>query len=204
MTASHRRTQLNMLTVGRALEDMGPQKFSKMRDKAEVIARTVVSQVDFYHSADCNANHRQLLETMIGAAIWYLPQGQLFWTGRVSVGALYAIAESSEPQRVKLTQDHEYPRKMAANQLFNVDWSEVPDATEFIITRYVEVYGRFNYVLPVENKKLVPYQKIDRFRSPMQSYRQAGVELRNVTPDELKRAQRGDRKLTQDLLNRTE
>ena len=45
----------------------------KILDKAEVIARTVMSQQSFYFSKDCNRNHRQLLETMVGAAIWYLP-----------------------------------------------------------------------------------------------------------------------------------
>ena len=49
---------------------------NKILDKAEVIARTVMSQQSFYLSKDCNENHRQLLETMIGAAIWYLPQGK--------------------------------------------------------------------------------------------------------------------------------
>ena len=48
---------------------------TKILDKAEVIARTVMSQQSFYFSKDCNRNHRQLLETMVGAAIWYLPQG---------------------------------------------------------------------------------------------------------------------------------
>ena len=42
---------------------------NKILDKAEVIARTVMSQQSFYFSKDCNRNHRQLLETMVGAAI---------------------------------------------------------------------------------------------------------------------------------------
>ena len=62
---------------------------NKILDKAEVIARTVMSQQSFYFSEECNNNHRQLLETMIGAAIWYLPQSQELWTGDISIKALY-------------------------------------------------------------------------------------------------------------------
>ena len=61
---------------------------NKLVDKADVIALTVVSQQTFYQSKDCNENHRQLLETMIGAAILYLPHGKEFWTGGISVEAL--------------------------------------------------------------------------------------------------------------------
>ena len=60
-----------------------------MFDKAEVIARTVISQQPFYLSDECNDNHRQLLETMIGAAIWYLPQGMDLWTGDNSIAFKY-------------------------------------------------------------------------------------------------------------------
>ena len=60
----------------------------KILDKADVIARTVISQQDFYFSKECNENHKQLLETMIGAAIWYLPQGKELWTGDISIDSL--------------------------------------------------------------------------------------------------------------------
>ena len=40
---------------------------NKILDKAEVIARTVMSQQSFYFSENCNKNHKQLLETMVGA-----------------------------------------------------------------------------------------------------------------------------------------
>ena len=64
-------------------ELMNQSSGGKILDKAEVIARTVMSQQPFYKSIDCNENHRQLLETMVGAAIWYLPQGKELWTGKL-------------------------------------------------------------------------------------------------------------------------
>ena len=71
-----------------------PEK--KKLDKAEVIARTVMSQQSFYKSIDCNENHRQLLETMVGAAIWYLPQGKELWTGDISVEAIKKLSETNQ------------------------------------------------------------------------------------------------------------
>ena len=72
-------------------ELMNQSSGGKIQDKAEVIARTVMSQQPFYKSIDCNENHRQLLETMVGAAIWYLPQGKELWTGEISVEAIKKI-----------------------------------------------------------------------------------------------------------------
>ena len=73
------------------MENFDSNLNNKILDKAEVIARTVMSQQDFYFSGNCNANHKQLLETMIGAAIWYLPQGKELWTGDISIDALKKI-----------------------------------------------------------------------------------------------------------------
>ena len=78
---------------------------SKILDKADVIARTVISQQEFYFSKDCNENHKQLLETMIGAAIWYLPQGNELWTGEISIYALKKLFESHEPDFFKISVD---------------------------------------------------------------------------------------------------
>ena len=77
-------------------------KENKILDKAYVIAKTVMSHQDFYLSEDCNANHKQLLETMIGAAIWYLPQAKELWTGDISIKALKKFFESDNPKKIKL------------------------------------------------------------------------------------------------------
>ena len=98
-------------------------KENKILDKAYVIAKTVMSHQDFYLSEDCNANHKQLLETMIGAAIWYLPQVKELWTGDISIGALKKFFESDNPKKIKLTKDHHYPRKFSAAELFKLNWS---------------------------------------------------------------------------------
>ena len=170
---------------------------NKILDKAEVIARTVMSQQDFYFSEDCNANHKQLLETMIGAAIWYLPQGKELWTGDISIDALKNLFESDEPQKITLTKDHHFPRKVAAAELFKLDWSTFLNPGEEVLKRYQNIYGRYNLVLPEENKRLVKYQKGIIFTSPEDSYRKAGIYLRNITEKQLTQIKKGDRNLAE-------
>ena len=174
---------------------MNQSSGGKIQDKAEVIARTVMSQQPFYKSIDCNENHRQLLETMVGAAIWYLPQGKELWTGEISVEALKKLSETKKIS--SLTKDHKYPRKVAAAELFKIDWSEIPNPCDEIVNRYQRKYGLFNYVTSTENKRLVKYQKGHVFISPEDSYKQAGVLLLNLSDQQLNSIRKGDLKLTE-------
>ena len=167
----------------------------KILDKAEVIARTVISQQSFYKSIDCNENHLQLLETMVGAAIWYLPQGKELWTGNISVKAIKKISDTKLLS--SLTKDHSYPRKVAASELFQVDWSKISIPKEEVLNRYQTKYGLYNYVLPEENKRLVQYQKGHVFVSPEDSYIQAGIPLRKLSHEQLKMIRKGDRQLAE-------
>jgi hypothetical protein len=173
----------------------------RLQERADVVARTVISQQGFYQSDQCSPNQRQLLETMVGAAIWYFPQSaESLWTGLISVGALTALAESDNPKTVKLTKDHHYPRKVAASELFALDWSEIGDPAAEVLRRYLHCYGRFNYVLPDENKRLVKYQKTHSFVSPEHSYALAGIELVRLSLPLLKEIQSGDSQLASMLL----
>ena len=156
-----------------------------------------MSQQSFYLSKDCNENHRQLLETMIGAAIWYLPQGKNLWTGHISVDALKELAQSNTPEKVTLTKDHHFPRKVAAGELFKLNWSDFSKSSEEVLRRYENRYGRFNYVLPEENKRLVKYQKGGNFLSPEDSYQKAGIPLRKLSHEQLKMIRKGDRQLAE-------
>ena len=165
----------------------------KILDKAEVIARTVISQQPFYSSKDCNENHRQLLETMVGAAIWYLPQSSDLWTGEISVEAIKKLSKTRKLS--SLTKDHNFPRKVAASELFKVNWSKILNPQEEVLNRYLNSYGQFNYVLPEENKRLVQYQKGHVFVSPEASYQQAGIPLRKLSHEQLNLIRKGDQTL---------
>ena len=173
----------------------------RLLERAEVVARTVISQQPFYASAACTANQRQLLETMVGAALWYLPQSEDLWTGFLSSAALQALAAAPEPKAVKLTKDHHYPRKVAAAELFAIDWQQLPDAAHEACSRYLQVYGRFNYVLPEENKRLVKYQKTHSFVSPEMAYQQAGIGLHRLSRPLPKAILAGDQEFAQPALS---
>jgi hypothetical protein len=172
-----------------------PAISTRLLERAEVIARTVFDQQSFYIGSSATANQRQLLETMVGAAIWYLPQSETLWTGDISINALNALGEASAPKKVKLTKDHHYPRKVAAAELFALDWSTIEFKALEVAERYINKYGKFNYVLPEENKRLVKYQKTHNFLSPAQSYADAGVELRRISGHLLKAIINGDSEL---------
>lgn len=170
---------------------------TRLLERADVVARTVLSQQAFYQSELCSANQRQLLETMVGAAIWYFPQSDELWTGSISVEALRALADSPSPKAVKLTKDHHYPRKVAAAELFALDWSGIIDPAQEVLGRYQGSYGQFNYVLPEENKRLVKYQKTHSFISPAHAYEQAGIQLIQLSRPLLKAIQAGERELAE-------
>ena len=167
----------------------------RLKERADVVARTVLSQQSFYQSDQCTQNQKQLLETMVGAAIWYFPQSDELWTGEISVEALKALAESSQPKKVKLTKDHHYPRKVAAAELFLLNWSVIEDPAEEVLNRYLSCYGQYNFVLPEENKRLVKYQKTKSFISPEQAYEQAGIQLKQLSRPLLRAIQSGETEL---------
>ena len=174
---------------------------NKILDKAYVIARTVISQQDFYLSEDCNANHKQLLETMIGAAIWYLPQGKELWTGDISIEALKKLFEFDNPLKIKLIKDHHYPRKVSAAVLFKLNWSTFSNQAEEVLQHYQNIYVSFIFVLPEENKSLVKYQKVHILLSLEDLYRKAGIYLRNISNEQLSSLKKGDRNLAELLIS---
>ena len=152
----------------------------RLKERADVVARTVLSQQSFYQSDQCTQNQKQLLETMVGAAIWYFPQSDELWTGEISVEALKALAESSQPKKVKL---------------FLLNWSVIEDPAEEVLNRYLSCYGQYNFVLPEENKRLVKYQKTKSFISPEQAYEQADIQLKQLSRPLLRAIQSGETEL---------
>ena len=167
----------------------------RLLERADVVARTVISQQAFYQSGQSSPNQRQLLETMVGAAIWYFPQSDELWTGMISVDALRAFAGTTGSKAVKLTKDHRYPRKVAAAELFLLNWSVIEDPAEEVLNRYLSCYGQYNFVLPEENKSLVKYQKTKSFISPEQAYEQAGIQLKQLSRPLLRAIQSGETEL---------
>jgi hypothetical protein len=148
----------------------------KLKLRCEVLAQSVEAMKPVYFS-QLSDTQRHLLETMVGAAIWYLPQSWELWTGRVSVNALRSIKEGKQP-----TRDHHYPRKVAARELFQFGQDELSGETLYRL--YTEKYGRFNLITPVENRSVMKYQRSAVFVDPDQAYQRAGIQL--VSSDEIR------------------
>ena len=89
--------------------------FEELEKRTEVLAKVVVCIADLYHDGNLDAGQKGLLETLIGAGIWYLPSGKELFTGKISKNALEKII--TDP-KVKLVEEHGFPRKVAGKSLF--------------------------------------------------------------------------------------
>ena len=139
----------------------------KVQQKADSLAALIIGIQKHYLSAP--PANRRFIETTIGAAIWYLPKNkELLFTGMISEKALM-LGERSE--------EHLFPRKIAAQELLGKNWSEIKDPSFYIAELFVSKYGRYNYVSKAENRKLIKFQKSGVFTNPDEAYSEAGVVL---------------------------
>jgi len=139
----------------------------KLLIKCEGLLELVCGVQKFYQKA--NPDACSFIETTIGAAIWYLPKDHdLLFTGYISVEAVTKNERS---------EDHLYPRKIAAKYLLDYDWSNESEPLNHLIDRYLKRFGRYNYVSKTENKKLVKFQRHGVFTTPEDAYEKAGIKL---------------------------
>lgn len=158
---------------------------TRLLEQCQVLARAIRLLAPLYLEVSLLPSQRQLIETTVGAAIWYLPQGNDLWTGKISEEALRAHGSSSSGQAPTLTKDHQYPRKVTAARLLSLDWTSVSDPAAELFTRYKKEYGTFNFVLKHENRRLMKYQRDRAFEDPTQAYASAGIKLLEISRDEL-------------------
>ena len=156
---------------------------SKIRNRCDAIVNIILkTQPDYYKYKNNSiySEHLSIVETMIGAAIWYLPQNNELWTGYISEKLYDELRLSNNPKDVKITKDHEYPRKIAARDLFCTDWTKVENKTDYVVKLYYNKFGKYNLVQSAENKTLVKYQKINIFKNPKDSYNRANIKLKKI------------------------
>lgn len=163
----------------------------KLIEQSQILARIVQALSPLYTDTTLQPSQRQLMETTVGAAIWYLPQGMEFWKGKISIAAVKAFHPTNSPTP-KLTKEHEYPRKVAARELLSIEWGTIQDPSMEVLRRYKQRYGIFNYVLKDENRRLMQYQKAGDFDNPVRAYQMAGIKLVVITREELKKLQQRD------------
>jgi hypothetical protein len=157
----------------------------RLQERCSILADVVRQVAPIYRLPKTTANQRQLIETMIGAAIWYLPEAEDLWTTQISVKALQSFHPDSGMASPKLTADHEYPRKVAATELLGLKWEVIDDPAEELLRRYMGRYGRYNYITPNENRRLMKFQRAATFASVTKAYGAAGVILVSTTRADL-------------------
>ena len=175
---------------------------ARLIEQCQVLARAIRLLAPLYREASLLPSQRQLIETTVGAAIWYLPQGSDLWTGRISTEALRAHHPSSSDRSPTLTKDHQHPRKVTAARLLSLDWTTVSDPAAELLTRYKQEYGTFNLVLKHENRRLMKYQRDGSFEDPTQAYASAGITLLDIGRDELAYVKRRDAATIERILAR--
>lgn len=144
----------------------------KLREKCAVLADMILKLKPIHSCESTTPAQLQLLETVVGAAIWYLPRVPQLWTGKASIAAVHLL-ESGDYKGV--SKDHQTPRKVAARMLLKLSDPEL--TAENIERLYLEDIGHFNLVTKAENRALMRYQRAHVFASPQQSYADAGIQL---------------------------
>jgi len=97
--------------------------------------------------AKASAEEQAYLETVVGAAVFYLPQSVDHFGGFISLACLQGCLE--DERRVK---DHIYPRKRAGRYLLTTPFTSVE-----LHDLYHGELARFMYLTPTENSRMVNF-----------------------------------------------
>jgi len=146
-----------------------------LKEKADILAQVVLLTADLYHSELLNEAQKGLLETLLGAGIWYLPSSKLLFSGKISKAAINAL--ETEPTKTKLVEEHGFPRKVAGRSLYVNHLNDLKNNVSKLEELYINKFGRYNLVLKAENDKLKKFQKVDIFTTEEDAYTKADIEL---------------------------
>lgn len=174
----------------------------KLKERCQTLANIVREVSKIYKKPQSTENQKHFIETMIGAALWYLPVVDECWSGKISVEAVQSFHPENNTKPA-LTSDHEYPRKIAAADLLTRDLEATGDLAESLYHLYKNKYGRINYITPRENKALMRYQRKGVFENPTISYQKVGIKLISITKAELSKIKARDHETIESLLKRS-
>ena len=163
----------------------------KIQERCAVIVELVQRMQPMYKASLTSDYQRHHIETIVGAGIWYIPNKSL-WTGKISVEAIKSFHPDSQVTKPKLTEDHQFPRKVAARALLEFDWSKSPNPTNEMVKMYTEKYGTFNLITSRENRDLMKFQKVEVFITPQIAYANAGIILVDIQVQQLQLIKRRD------------
>ncbi len=160
---------------------------NKLKERCEVLEKVVISISDTYWAEETTDDQKKLIETILGAAIWYLPHSEKYWTGKISKGAKEALEKNT---KAKMTKEHQFPRKIAAKELLK-EKEKIANKETSLQNLYEEKYAKFNFVTPQENKRISRHQRDVVFVDIETAYQTAKIELVEITFEELKKLRKG-------------
>jgi hypothetical protein len=169
------------------MSDRKAKRENKLREQCEAMASLIAAVRPVY--ANASPTQRALVETIIGAGLWYLPKAPNAWTGKVSIGALRAFHPDSENGAPRLSEEHVYPRKVAARQLLE----DLSLTDETMSSLFQKKYGRVHLITPEENKAVQRHQRVSVFTTPDVAYQLAGISFVELSQEELRKVKRRDR-----------
>lgn len=178
---------------------MTPPLSPRALERCAVVAELARSLQPFYRSPEATDDQRRHVETVVGAALWYVSAGR--WPGQISRAVFARFHPASGDAAPRWTEDHAFPRKVAARELLTHDWAKTPDPAAFVAEAYAARYGVVHYVTPQENKQLVAYQKASIFTTSEAAYAAAGIVLVALSPEQLRAVRRRDAALLDALLS---
>jgi hypothetical protein len=142
---------------------MSKMNVNLLQERIKVLYEIISSTSEQYFDNNLNEGQRGLYETIIGAAIWYLPSGNELFSGKISTAALDKI--KAAPHSTKLVEEHSFPRKVGGKYLYELYKKSKGTLTvEDIVAVYKTKLGKYNLVLKEENDRLKKWQKIQNFK----------------------------------------
>jgi len=173
-------------------------KESNLNFKSETLAQLIINTAEQYKKSD--RGQKSLLETLVGAGIWYLPStGLKLFNQKISKVALQSLKDNSEG--TNLVEEHGIPRKVAGRLLYTKHLEEIKKNPLIVKELYLNQFGKFNLVLKQENGNLVKHQKVDVFENEEAAYQKAKIELVYFSDEDYQVFKRKKRKKKPRLIN---
>ena len=145
-----------------------------MNTRIELLAKFIISTAPIYHAKETNGRQKALMETIVGAGVFYLPHGTNLYSGYISKAAIIALEQNN---KTKLVKEHPFPRKITGKLCYTEYLTLIENDLENLERLYYKKFGIWNYVLEGENKKLIQHSKSHNFIDEKTSYLLSGIEL---------------------------
>ena len=167
------------------------KKNNTLSEKAALLARVVVATSTIYKDERLSKAQRNMLQTIIGAGIFYISSNEDLYSGKISKAAREALRNNPD---VNLVKEHAYPRKIAGQHLFERHVDRLVADLSALEGLFKSEMGKYNLVLKAENDRLRKHQRTENFLGEEEAYRQAGIEMVALSPEEYRALKKNGRK----------